>query len=192
MLTLDLGGGVSMVLVKMPAGTFEMGTNDTDYSWLEHSRPVHTVTISQPFYMGKYEVTQAQWRAVMPSEPWSGQSYTIDQDNAAASYISWDDAQDFCQAVQTQTGYAVRLPSEAEWEYACRASSTTKYCFGGDASQLGSYAWFYDNAYNAGEKYAHAVGQKEPNDWGLYDMHGNVWEWCEDRWHDYYLSLIHI
>ena len=185
-LTLNLGGGVTMDLIQIPAGTFQMGTNDTDDSWLEHSRPVHTVTISQPFYMGKYEVTQAQWRAVMGTEPWSGQSYTIDQDNAAGSYLSWDDAQAFCAAVQSQTGYAVRLPSEVEWEYACRAGTSTKYYFGDDESQLSNYAWWYGNAYNVGEGYAHAVGQLLPNDFGLYDMHGNVGEWCEDRWHDNY------
>lgn len=188
-LDIDLGGGLTLTMVRIPVGTFQMGTEITDDYRLKNSRPVHTVTISEPFYMGLTEVTQAQWRAVMGNEPWSGQEWTIDPDNPAASpasYVSWSDARAFCAAVETATGYALRLPSEAEWEYACRAGTTTEYSFGDDPAGVSDYAWWTGNTREIGEWYGHAVAQRLPNPWGLYDMHGNVLEWCEDCWHEDY------
>jgi eukaryotic-like serine/threonine-protein kinase len=182
-ITVDCGNGVTMELVKILAGTFEMGTNSTDYDWLKYSRPVHQVTISKAFYMGKYEVTQAQYQAVMGNNP----SYFSGAPNKPVESVSWSDAVAFCQALTTKSGHNIRLPSEAEWEYACKAdngSVDTKFYFGDDESQLGNYAWYYNNSDNT----THTVGTKIPNSFGLYDMAGNVWEWCNDWWGDYYYA----
>ena len=170
---------IGMELIKIPAGNFAMGEGGYAVA----------VTLTKPFWLGKTEVTQGQWKQVMGTEPWEGQQFVqIDEDNAA-SYASWKEATAFCQRLtdtdhkngKLPAGESYRLPTEAEWEYACRAGTTTSFSFGDDETQLGDYAWFNGNAMNAGEKYAHAVGTKKPNPWGLHDMHGNVWEWCSDR-----------
>ncbi len=130
------------------------------------------------YYMGKYTVTQKEWKAVMGSTPWKGKSYIKEGDDYPATYISWNDCQQFVKKLNSKEGRnRYRLPMEEEWEHACRAGSTTKYCFGDDVGRLGDYAWYDKNAWDIGEKYAHRVGQKKPNQWGLHDMHGNVWEW---------------
>ena len=179
-LTLDLGKGVAMKLVFIPAGKFLMGSPKAEKDRDEDEGLPHEVMISKPFYMGIYEVTQAQWRAVMNTEPWKGNGWTRDGDNNSVSYVSWHDASKFCRMLSKKTGKRVDLPTEAQWEYACRAGSKTAYCFGDDSSKLGEYAWYYDNAWDKYEMYAHAVGRKKPNAWGLYDMHGNLEEWCRD------------
>ena len=185
--TLDLGGGVTMKLVLIPAGKFMMGSptgeKDRDYD----EGPRHEVTISKAFYMGVTEVTQAQWKSVMGTEPWSGRPYGKPGADHAACYISWNDTTSFCKALSKKTGKTVRLPTEAEWEYACRAGSKAIFSFGDDGTKLGEYAWYDKNAYDKGEKYAHPVGRKKANAWGLYDMHGNVFEWCAD-WFDSYAN----
>ena len=117
----------------------------------------------------------------MGSSPWLGKDYVKSADRNPAVYISWED----CQGFVNKLGSGFRLPTEAEWEYACRAGSATAYSFGDGASQLKDYAWYDKNAWDIGEKYAHGVGLKKPNAWGLYDMHGNVWEWCQDWKGDY-------
>ena len=130
--------------------------------------------------MGRYEVTQNQWREVMGAESWKGQHYVKEGDDYPVTYVSWDECQDFVEKMnERKERWNYRLPTSDEWEYACRAGSTTKYYFGDDKSKLGDYAWYEDNADFVGEEYAHEVGQKIPNDWGLYDMSGNVWEWTE-------------
>jgi formylglycine-generating enzyme required for sulfatase activity len=165
---------IGMEFVLIPAGTFLMGSNDGEIE----EQTVHQVAISQPFYLGMYPVTQGQWEQVMRTKP---SEFTGDG-NRPVETVSWDDAQKFIQLLNAKEGGALyRLPTEAEWEYACRAGSTTAYSFGDDPSQLDAYGWYYRNAGGT----THPVGQRKPNDWGLYDMHGNVWEWVQD-WYEAY------
>jgi formylglycine-generating enzyme required for sulfatase activity len=165
---------LGMPFVLIPAGEFLMGSADGD----DDELPVHTVRISQPFYLGQYAVTQGQWQAVMESNP---SRFTGDP-NRPVETVSWEDVQDFIRRLHAREGGATyRLPTEAEWEYAARAGSTTAYSFGDDPRQLSEYAWYHENA--GGQ--THPVGQLKPNAWGLYDMHGNVWEWVQDWYGSY-------
>jgi formylglycine-generating enzyme required for sulfatase activity len=169
---------LGMEFVLIPAGTFQMGTNDSDAN--SNEQPAHTVRITRPFYLGKYEVTQGQWQAVMGNNP---SRFTGDP-NRPVENVSWEDVQEFVRRLNSREGGATyRLPTEAEWEYAARAGTTTRWSFGDDASQLGRYAWYEGNA--GGQ--THPVGQLQPNPWGLYGMHGNVWEWVQD-WYGTYTS----
>jgi len=181
----DFGDGVLMKLVLIPAGKFVMGSPETEEGRDMHEGPRREVTITEPFYMGTTEVTQAQWKAVMGTEPWKEWKYSKENIDHAASGINWNDASAFCQKLSQLTGRAVRLPTEAEWEYACRAGSTTRFYYGEDpdCSRLREYAWYEDDAGPNDQEYAQAVGRKAPNAWGLHDMHGNVEEWCRD-WYD--------
>ncbi len=171
--------------IPIPAEDFMMGSNEYD-----DEKPVHNVNIENPFYLGKYPVTQEQWEKVMGSNPshFKGNNLPVDS-------VSWDDVQEFINKLNKGTDN-YRLPSEAEWEYACRARTNTKYSFGDDESKLGDYAWY--SGYATSEEWnqnidkirkegsTHPVGQKKPNPWGLYDMHGNVWEWVQDKYHGNY------
>ncbi len=168
---------IGMEFCLIPAGSFMMGSPDGVGFSNEH--PQHRVTITRPFYMGKYLVTQAQYQAVMGKNP----SYFKGADRPVEQ-VSWHDAWEFCHRLnRMEKTVAYMLPTEAQWEYACRAGSQGKWCFGDDESRLGDYAWYDDNS---GDE-THPVGQKLLNAFGLYDMHGNVWEWCAD-WYgeDYY------
>ena len=166
-----------------------MGSPDSEEGRYGDEGPQHKVRISEGFYLGKYEITQGQWESVMGTRPWSGQSYVGENANHPAVYISWEDVQELIGKLNRVEGRVVyRLPREGEWEYACRAGTTTRWSFGDNESQLGRYAWYDANAWDVGEKYAHAVGTKLANPWGLYDMHGNVYEWCQDWWSGSYSS----
>ena len=186
-ITLDCGDGVTLDLVRIAAGTFMMGSPTAEQDHDGDEEPVRQVTISLPFYMGVYEVTQRQYQALMGTNP---SSFTASGLDAPVEFVSWNDAKAFCDALSTRTGRAVMLPTEAQWEYACRAGSTTRFYYGDDANGilLGNYAWYgyWDGSGNSGGE-THLVGQKIPNAWGLYDMHGNVWEWCAD-WYGSYAS----
>ena len=176
-LTIDLGGGVTMDLVRIPAGSFVMGSPESDSEHQEDEQPQRTVNISGDFWMGRTEVTQAQWRAVMGTDP---SSFT--GDDLPVEQVSWDDCQQFCTALSQLSGLAIRLPTEGEWEYACRAGTATRFSFGDDMADLGSYGWYANNS----SARTHDVAGKLPNAWGLYDVHGNVWEFCSDRYSDSY------
>lgn len=187
---------LDMGFVLIPAGRFQMGSGDVEREALFNEKPRHAVTISRPFYLARYEVTQAQWEAVMGvsaytlarSNPYyylPGMAERVRRPNNPAT-VSWNDAQAFIQRLNQREGRSrYRLPTEAEWEYAARAGTTTAYSFGDDAGLLSRYAWH-------GEDFAtgsmHPVGQKLPNPWGLHDMHGNVWEWVQDGYADRYPS----
>ena len=169
---------IGMRFVPIPAGTFMMGY--ADYGPAQVTGPAHKVTLTQPFELGVYEVTQEQYEKVMGKNPskFKGPQNPVQM-------VSWDDAVEFCRKLsampaEKKAGYVYRLPTEAEWEYACRAGTTTKYSFGDDASKLEQYAW-----YGKISDGATVVGGKKPNSWGLYDMHGNVLEWVQDYFDDY-------
>jgi len=193
---------IGMKLVYIPAGEFMMGSRDSvadlarEYKYPEHyfadERPVHKVRISKGLWMGQTEVTQLQWQTLMgltvrqqrdkdeKSNPLRGEGsdYPI-------YYVSWEDAAEFCRKLSVKEGKTYRLPTEAEWEYACRAGTTSRFCFGDNDSLLTDYAWYNDNSDDS----THPVGRKRPNSFGLYDMHGNVAELCSDFHHESYYSF---
>ncbi len=168
-----------------------MGSPENDREARSFEKPQHPVRLSRPFYLGRFEVTQAQWQTVMGAS-----AYTLDRSNPYyqlpgmaeritrpehPATVSWQDAQAFIDRLNAREGHErYRLPTEAEWEYAARAGTTTRYSFGDDDQQLGLYAWYGEDFASGG---THPVGRKRPNPWGLHDMHGNVWEWVQD-WYD--------
>jgi eukaryotic-like serine/threonine-protein kinase len=164
--------GIKLEMIRVPAGQFMRGSPESDQDKDPNETPQHKVTVPS-FYISKYEVTQAQWKAVMGKNP---SQFQGDDDRPVES-VSWKDAKEFCGKLSKMAGKVYRLPSEAEWEYACRAKTT-----GGYAGDLTAIAWYGPNSNSS----IHPVGRKSPNNFGLYDMHGNVWEWCEDVYHDSY------
>jgi formylglycine-generating enzyme required for sulfatase activity len=169
---------IDMEFVLIQPGEFDMGSTANEIDRYDDEGPVHHVTISEAFYLGKYEVTQKQWYEVIGDNP----SY-FKGDDLPVEMVSWDDVQEFIKKLnEIENTDKYRLPTEAEWEYAARAGTTTRYSFGDDDSKLGEYAWYRENS----EDKTHPVGKKGANPWGLYDMHGNVWEWVQDEWHDTY------
>jgi formylglycine-generating enzyme required for sulfatase activity/tetratricopeptide (TPR) repeat protein len=180
-LTLDLGNNITMKLVQIPTGKFIMGNPADEKNRSGDESPPHEVTISKPFYMGVYAVTQEQYEQVMGENP-SG--FNKGAKNPVVN-VSWAASVEFCSKLSKKTGKMVMLPTEAQWEYACRAGSKTRFSYGDDNeyASLGDYAWYGNNS----DFKTHPVGQKRPNKWGLYDMHGNVRQWCSD-WYgqDYY------
>jgi len=169
-----LTNSIGMKFVLIPPGEFLMGSPPGDSDAQAEEKPQHKVEISKAFYLGVTEVTQEQYERVMGENP----SKFKGDPQRPVEQVSWDDAVAFCRKLSEKEGRTYRLPTEAEWEYACRAGSQTKWSFGDDASALKDYAWSGDNAGGT----THAVAQNKPNAWGLYDMHGNVWEWCQDRY----------
>ena len=189
-----LPGDVPLEMIRIPAGTYMRGAYPGEQDAVTgREEPQHQVTLTQDFYLGKYPLTQQQWLAVMGSWPGTAPSSSYGLgDTYPAYYVSWDDAQNFITALNTHitiTGQGVatmRLPTEAEWEYAARAGTTTRFYWGDDPdyTQIGDYAWYDGNNSPYGTK---PVGGKLPNAFGLYDMSGNVWEWCQD-WYGTYPS----
>ncbi|HVR85493.1 MAG TPA: SUMF1/EgtB/PvdO family nonheme iron enzyme, partial [Planctomycetota bacterium] len=203
-LNLDLTENVRLEFMYMSPGVFTMGGPDaTNYEWQADERPEHQVTITKGYYLGKHHVTRGQFAAFVKStgyktdaeregKAWGstaeGQWKEIEgnnwmtpaslkqTDDHPVTCVSWNDAKAFCDWATKQTGRPVRLPTEAEWEYACRAGTKTKWSFGDQESAMSDYGWYDKNS----RWQTHPVGQKMPNPWGLYDMHGNVWQWCQD------------
>ena len=177
-LTIPVKNGISIEMVKVEAGSFNMGATPEMQAPYEVEKPVHRVTLTNNYYIGKYEVTQALWQAVMGSNP----SY-FKGDDLPVEQVSWNDCQDFISKLNAMTGKRFRLPSEAEWEYAARGGKKSRgYQYSG-SNTLGDVAWYEGNS---GSK-THAVGTKQPNELGIYDMTGNVYEWCQD-WYGSYSS----
>ena len=167
----DLGADITLELVQIPGGSFLMGSPYLETGRYPDESPQHEATVPA-FAMGKFEVTQAQYEAVMGNNPSNFKGA-----NRPVESVSWNDAVEFCQKLSQQSGRTYRLPSEAEWEYACRAGTTTPYFFGESLAKSQA---------NYGSESTTDVGSFPPNNFGLYDMHGNVYEWCLDDWHDNY------
>jgi formylglycine-generating enzyme required for sulfatase activity len=168
-----LKNSIGMEFVLIPAGSFTMGST----IGRESEKPPHEVNISQSLYLQTTEVSQGQWKRVMGDSP---SSFKECGDDCPVENVSWDDVKDFIKKLNVmERTDKYRLPTEAEWEYACRAEKTTEFSFGDDGGNLDEYAWYEGNSKEA----THKVAAKKPNPWGLYDMHGNIWEWVEDDWH---------
>ena len=183
-----LPGGTTLDMVWIEPGTFLMGSPESEPGRYDWEATLVETSIERGFYLGRYEVTQEQWQSVMGTAPWRATGLDRLKNDVRegplypAAYVSWHGARAFVQRLNEASGDSLyRLPTEAEWEYACRAGTSTAWSFGQDESQLPGYAWYRDNASRAGERYPHEVGTKLANDWGLYDMHGNVEEWCQDQ-----------
>ena len=181
-ITIPVKDGISIDMVRVEAGTFKMGATPEMKNPWKDEKPAHQVTLTNDYYMGKYEVTQALWQAVMGNNP-----SDFKGDNLPVESVSWDDCQEFISKLNRITGKTFRLPTEAEWEYAARGGNKSRgYQYSG-SNNLSDVAWYSDNS---GKK-THAVGTKQPNELGIYDMTGNVWEWCQD-WYGKYSSSSQI
>jgi formylglycine-generating enzyme required for sulfatase activity len=205
--TEELTPKVSFQMVAIPGGTFLMGSPSGEKGRKPDEGPQHPVTV-KPFWMGKFEVTWDEYdlywvkkpgtpspstekdkqadAVTRPTPPYADETFGHGRHGNPALCMTHHAAMEYCRWLSAKTGKYYRLPTEAEWEWACRAGTSTAYSFGNDPSQLGNYAWIEKNS----EEAAHKVGQKKPNPWGLYDMHGNVAEWCLDHYQkDYYGTL---
>ena len=175
-ISIPVKDGISIEMVKVEAGTFMMGATSEMKDPYDWEKPVHQVTLTNDYYMGKYEVTQALWEAVMGSNP-----SHFKGDNLPVEQVSWNDCQEFISKLNSLTGRKFRLPTEAEWEYAARGGKKSRgYQYSGN-SNISDVAWYKDNSANK----THPVGTKQANELGIYNMSGNVWEWCQDRYGSY-------
>jgi formylglycine-generating enzyme required for sulfatase activity len=180
-----LAEGVALTMLRIPAGSFEMGAPQTEAESSDRERPVHRVTLGE-FLLGQTPITQAQWRAVAA---WQRLEHEDEKEQRPVVNVSWRDAKAFCQRLRLRTGKHYTLPSEAQWEYACRAGTTTPFHYGATIStELANYN---GDVYGNGEQgdfrqHTTDVASYPCNPWGLHDMHGNIWEWCADHWHDDY------
>ncbi|GCE62260.1 SUMF1/EgtB/PvdO family nonheme iron enzyme [Microcystis aeruginosa] len=198
----DLGNGITLEMVAIPEGTFLMGTEDEEieklvkkFNWdgFGWERPQHRVTVSS-FYMGRYPITQSQWKAIAATAKIDIDLETnpsnFKGDELPVERVNWYQATEFCKRLSRETKQEYRLPSEAEWEYACRAGTTTPFYFGetitGELANYNAYNSYAEEPDGEYQNETTPVGQFPPNAFGLYDMHGNVWEWCADTWHDNY------
>jgi formylglycine-generating enzyme required for sulfatase activity len=171
--SIELVGGAGMEFVLIGPGTFTMG----EETGAAREKPAHKVTLTRPFYLGKYEVTRRQYYAVL-----RGDASKVDRPDHPVDFARWNDSQEFLSKLnRDRPGIGFRLPTEAEWEYACRAGAGSGYSFGDDPAALPAYAWFGEIVGGS----SHPVGQKKPNPWGLYDMHGNAAEWTRSRYRPY-------
>lgn len=171
----------------IPPGVFTMGWDGSkDEPAEDDEGPAHLETIGQPFYMGVYTVTQREWREVVGTEPWKGDPKVREGDDYPAVNVNWHQCSDFVTRLSMiDTDNSYYLPTEKEWEYAARAGTESKFSFGDDERDMRFYGWYRDLTQNA-EEYAHKVGTKRPNQWGLHDMHGNIWEWTDDWYYGSY------
>ncbi|QUS60478.1 bifunctional serine/threonine-protein kinase/formylglycine-generating enzyme family protein [Synechocystis sp. PCC 7338] len=174
-----LPNNAALTMVTLAGGEFLMGSTTSDKDAQEWETPQHLVQIA-PFAMGKYPITRQQWQAIM--QVGANSKYFQDFPHHPMEWVSWYQAEEFCQRLSQISGKIYKLPSEAQWEYACRAGSKTRFYFGDNAKELNKYGWYKGNSNGWGQM----VGRKQPNGWGLYDISGNVWEWCEDTWHENY------
>ena len=180
-LAMDGSGSVPLEMVWIEPGSFLMGAPEFDPDRAEDEMPQHRVEISRGFWLGKYEISEAQWTAVMGVPPGLVEGYIHEAPDYPANYVSWNDVQLFIRHLnEAEAADLYRLPTEAEWEYACRAGTATLWSFGDDEVLVEEHAWTKTNAWDSEERYAHGNGRKLPNPWGLHDMHGNVWEWVQD------------
>lgn len=190
----EITNRIGMKLKLIPPGEFTMGSAESEKDHLADETQ-HVVKVTKAFYLGTHEVTQREWKSVMKTEPWWPQGFVKEDDDCPANYLFWDDAVEFCRKLSQQDGNTYRLPTEAEWEFACRAGTQTRFYFGNDSHNLATHAWWGflsvpgdGNVRN--ELYAHKVGLMNPNPFGLYDMHGNVSEWCSDWYGPYVKSRL--
>ena len=181
--------GIKFVLV--PAGEFMMGSPDDEVGRYKVEGPQHKVKIAKAFYVAIHQVTQGQWKSVMNTKPWKGKSGAKDDPANVVNWVNWNDATNFCAALKKKDGRSYRLPSEAQWEYFCRAGSTTRYFYGDDLKleKLNDYGWYGSKGWYgrpANDRYVRPPGMKKPNAWGIYDVIGSVWEMCMDVMHPDY------